>query len=245
MDRLPRGILAALVFFTLVSAPLKVVANAGAATNDPWEAYNRKVFAFNDFFDRWLLKPMVYSYKFVTPDPLETGVSNAFENLLEPASVLNDVLQWKWKAAGRDLGRFVVNSTAGVVGLWDVADMIGWKKPAGAEDFGQTLRVWGVPAGPYFVIPLLGPYTLTEGFVAAPIDFFTHPVSYTESVRAYNTLSVLKIVDARSQLLAAEELISGDRYIFIREGYLQNRAFKAADGQVVDDFGADTDLQDL
>lgn len=236
---------AALVTLWVACAPVSLAASGSMETNDPWEGYNRKVFAFNDFFDRWLLKPVVKGYKYIAPAPVETGISNAFENLLEPASVLNDLLQWKWKAAGRDLGRFVVNSTAGVVGLWDVADMMGWKKPAGHEDFGQTLRTWGVPTGPYFVIPLLGPSTLTEGFVAAPIDFFTHPVSYTESVRAYNSLSALKIIDSRSQLLAAEELISGDRYIFIREGYLQNRAFKAADGQVIDDFGADTDLQDF
>jgi phospholipid-binding lipoprotein MlaA len=242
ISRLIAGAWAAGIF--LAAAPCSAAA-ADAQTRDPWEGYNRKVFAFNDFLDHWVLKPVVKSYKFIAPDPLETGVTNAFENLLEPASVLNDVLQWKWKAAGRDLGRFVVNTTAGVVGLWDVADMMGWKKPAGSEDFGQTLRVWGVPTGPYFVIPFLGPSTLTEAFVATPVDYFTHPVTYVEPVRSYNTLSALKIIDSRSQLLSAEELISGDRYIFIREGFLQNRAFKSADGQVVDDFGADVDLQEF
>ncbi|HMU67501.1 MAG TPA: VacJ family lipoprotein, partial [Cellvibrionaceae bacterium] len=239
------GLAVAVVIWGAAGAPAALAAAGGQETNDPWEGYNRKAFAFNDFFDRWLLKPVVKGYKFIAPAPVETGISNAFENLLEPASVLNDILQWKWKAAGRDLGRFVVNSTAGVVGLWDVADMMGWKKPTSSEDFGQTLRTWGVPTGPYFVIPFLGPSTLTEAFVATPVDFFTHPVSYTESVRAYNSLSALKIIDKRSQLLAAEELISGDRYIFIREGFLQNRAFNAADGQVIDDFGADTDLKDF
>lgn len=218
---------------------------SAASDTDPWEAYNRKAFAFNDFLDRWFLKPVVKGYKFVTPDPLETGVANVFDNLLEPASMLNDVLQWKWEAAGIDLGRFVVNSTAGVGGLWDVADMIGWKKANGHEDFGQTLRVWGVPTGPYFVIPLLGPSTLTEAFVAAPIDYFTHPATYVEPVSAYNTVGGLMIINKRSQLLGAESLISGDRYIFIREGYLQNRVYKAADGQITDDFGADSDLEDL
>lgn len=247
MEHLNRrtALAAVLVTLSALGAPAGLAASGGTEGRDPWETYNRKVFAFNDFFDRWLLKPVVKGYKYVAPAPVETGISNAFENLLEPASVLNDLLQWKWKAAGRDLGRFVVNSTAGVVGLWDVADMMGWKKPTSSEDFGQTLRTWGVPTGPYFVIPFLGPSTLTEAFVATPVDFFTHPVSYTESVRAYNSLSALKIIDKRSQLLAAEELISGDRYIFIREGYLQNRAFNAADGQVIDDFGADTDLQDF
>ncbi|HEY6528440.1 MAG TPA: VacJ family lipoprotein [Cellvibrionaceae bacterium] len=230
------------IFFS--AAPCSAAA-ADGQTRDPWETYNRKVFAFNDFLDHWLLKPVVKSYKFIAPDPVEAGVSNAFENLLEPASVLNDMLQWKWKAAGRDLGRFVVNTTAGVVGLWDVADLMGWKKLAGNEDFGQTLRVWGVSTGPYFVIPFLGPSTLTEAFIATPVDYFTHPINYAESVRVYNSLSALKIIDSRSQLLSAEELISGDRYIFIREGFLQNRAFNAADGQVVDDFGADADLQEL
>lgn len=229
----------------LGGAPSWAAASDGTETKDPWETYNRTAFAFNDFLDHWFLKPVVKGYKFVTPDPLESGVSNAFENLLEPASVLNGILQWKWKSAGRDLGRFVVNTTAGVAGLWDVADMIGWKKPTGSEDFGQTLRVWGVPMGPYFVIPLLGPSTLTEAFLATPVDYLTYPVTYVESTRVDNTLSALKIIDKRSQLLAAEELISGDRYIFVREGYLQNRVFNAADGQVVDDFGADTDLQEL
>ncbi|MEY4590337.1 MAG: hypothetical protein RL497_2413 [Pseudomonadota bacterium] len=215
------------------------------ANKDPWESYNRKVFVFNDFCDRYFLKPISKGYKAVTPDPVEVGVSNVFENFLEPASILNDVLQWKWKAAGRDLGRLVVNTTAGVGGVWDVADMLGWKKPSASEDFGQTLRVWGVPTGPYFVIPFLGSSTLTEAFVATPVDYLTYPVTYVESVRAYNSLSAMKYIDKRSHLLEAEDLVSGDRYIFIREGYLQNRAFNAADGQVVDDFGADSDLQEL
>jgi phospholipid-binding lipoprotein MlaA len=230
------------ILVSVLSLPVWADAASMAANKDPWESYNRKVFAFNDYLDRWLLKPVAKGYKKIAPAPVALGVSNLFDNLLEPTSVLNDVLQWKWKAAGRDLGRFVVNSTAGVGGLWDVADMMGWKKLVGGEDFGQTLRTWGMPTGPYFVLPLFGPSTLSEAVLASPVDYYTHPINYTESVKVYNSGSALRILDKRSQLLAAEELISGDRYIFIREGYLQNRAFNAADGQVIDDFGADSDL---
>jgi phospholipid-binding lipoprotein MlaA len=232
-----------LIFSALLLPVLPLPALADTSEKDPWERFNRGSFAVNNFLDRWLLKPVAVSYRFITPDPLETGIANAFANALEPANILNDVLQWKWKAAGRDLGRFVVNTTAGLGGLIDVADQLGWTN-TGGEDFGQTLRQWGVPEGPYVVLPLMGPSTLTDA-VALPVDFFTDPVSYTESVRAYNSLTALKITHKRAGFLDAEALISGDKYTFIREAYLQNREFKTQDGKVVDDFGTDSSLEDL
>lgn len=216
--------------------------NAANEHKDPWEHVNRKVFVFNTFLDDWLLRPLAVSYHTILPDPVETGIANAFANLLEPANIINDILQWKWQAAGRDLGRVVVNTTAGVGGLWDVATYIGWKN-TGGEDFGQTLRVWGVPQGPYLMIPFLGPST-TADFAGYPLDLLTSPLTYVESPRAKNSLNALNLVHKRAGFLSSEELITGDKYSFIRDAYLQNREFKTNDGQVEDDFGM-TPLDDF
>lgn len=208
---------------------------------DPWEGFNRKVHQFNETADRWVLKPVARGYVKITPEPVEQGVSNFFGNLLEVRNIFNDVLQWKWKQAGNDTGRFLVNSTLGVGGVFDVARHMKLEKSDG-EDFGQTLAAWGVNSGPYVVLPFLGPSTIRDT-AGLPADWMVHPIDQIDHVRTRNIVRSLDFVNTRAELLQAENFVSGDRYIFLREAYLQRREYLIQDGDVEDDdfggFGGD------
>ena len=206
---------------------------------DPYESFNRKVFAFNDGLDRYLLKPAAKGYKAVSPQPVERGVINFFSNLGEVTHVVNDVLQWKWHQAGVDSSRFLINSTIGVVGIFDVATSMGIEEADG-EDFGQTLSAWGFGQGAYIVLPFFGPST-TRDALAMPVNRLTNPVTYVDDESTRWTLTALDIINTRAQLLDTEELISGDRYLFIRDAYLQRRDYLINDGEVEDSFGSESD----
>ena len=209
---------------------------SGAAHNpDPWEGMNRKIFAFNDAADRWFLKPIAQGYQTITPDPVENGVSNLFANLFEVTTIVNDLLQFKLAQAASDTGRFLVNSTVGLLGLFDVASHIGLEKHN--EDFGQTLGYWGVGSGPYVVVPLLGSYTLRSGAGGITESQTTAFSQYVDHVPTRNQLLFAQVIDKRAGLLSAEELITGDRYSFIRDAYLQQREYLTRDGKVEDSFG--------
>lgn len=222
----------------LVAITLAVSAGASAdSSQDPWEGFNRAMFSFNDTVDAYFLKPVAKGYRAVTPDPLEQGVSNVFSNLGEVSNAVNGLLQLKFAQAGNDSGRLIVNSTIGIAGLFDVASHMGMEKSEG-EDFGQTLASWGVESGPYVVLPLLGPTTLRDG-VATPVEGYLTPIRYVNDVPTRNTLYGVQLIDTRASLLDAEGLISGDRYTFIRDVYLQNREQLVKDGEVEDSFGAD------
>lgn len=202
---------------------------------DPWEGWNRAMFNFNDGIDRWFMKPLAKGYKAVTPDPIETGVSNIFSNIGEVPNVINGVLQGDFKGAGYDTGRFLVNSTLGLGGLLDVAKHM--NLPADTpEDFGQTLAVWGVGQGPYLVLPLLGPGTLRDTF-GKPVDWYADPTTYIDHNRTEFTVKGLNLLDGRASLLELERNITGDRYVFIRDVYLQRRNYLINNGEVVDAFG--------
>jgi len=204
---------------------------------DPWEGFNRKVFVFNDVLDRYALKPVATGYRTITPDPLQQGVGNFFSNLGEIRTTLNSLLQGKPANAGRSTSRFLVNSTMGFGGLFDIASRMDVK--ADDEDFGQTLATWGWQDSRYLVLPLLGPSTLrdTSGL---PADMATYPVTYVEDDAVRAGLTALNIVDTRAGLLDQEEMIQGDRYRFIRDAYLQSRQFEISDGELGDDpFAAD------
>jgi phospholipid-binding lipoprotein MlaA len=201
---------------------------------DPWEGFNRKVHNFNEVADRWVLKPVAEGYVKVTPDPVEQGVSNFFGNLLEVRNVVNDVLQGKWAQAGNDAGRFLVNSTLGVAGIFDVARHMSLEESEG-EDFGQTLAVWGVDSGPYLVLPLMGPSTVRDTG-AMPVDWQLNPMQEVDHVPTRNSLRAMDIVNTRAELLDAEAFISGDRYVFLRDAYLQRRNYLIKDGEVEDNF---------
>ena len=210
-------------------------ASTGEKSVDPLEGYNRAAHGFNDTLDRYVLKPVAKGYRVVTPNLVENGVNNFFGNLLEIRNVLNDVLQWKWKQAGNDTGRFLVNSTVGIAGIFDVAKYISLERNEG-EDFGQTLAVWGVGQGPYIVLPFLGPSNLRDT-AGLPLDWVVDPVGYIEHVPTRNSTRAFSYVVGRAAVLDAEEFVSGDRYIFLREAYRQRRNYLISDGRVEDDFG--------
>jgi phospholipid-binding lipoprotein MlaA len=204
---------------------------------DPWQGFNRAMFGFNETLDKWCLKPLAIGYKAVMPDPLEQGVSNVFNNVLEVPSALNSALQGNLKGAAHDTGRFLLNTTLGVAGLLDVAQYM--NLPAlDHEDFGQTLAVWGVGQGAYLVLPVFGPSSLRDGF-AKPVDWYTDPTAYIEHVPTYNTVKASSLLDTRAGLLSLEKNITGDRYVFMRDVYLQRREYLINNGELMDDFGTD------
>jgi len=207
------------------------------AIADPLEGFNRTIFGFNDGVDTYFFKPVAKSYRYITPDFVETGVSNFFSNVLEIRNLLNAGLQAKGKKTLIHTGRFLVNSTLGLFGFIDVAQHMGLKKQDG-EDFGQTMAVWGVGSGPYVVLPFFGPSTFRDT-VGIPADVYADPVTYIGHVSTRNSFTAGELIDTRANLLDVEELLSGDRYIFIRDAYLQRRTFLINDGKVEDSFGSD------
>ncbi|MCH4871354.1 MULTISPECIES: VacJ family lipoprotein [unclassified Pseudomonas] len=207
---------------------------ANAATeDDPWEGVNRVIFKFNEKLDTYALKPLAQGYQFITPQFLEDGIHNMYRNIGDVRNLANDVLQAKPQAAGVDTARLLMNTTLGVAGFFDVGTKMGLQR--NAEDFGQTLGYWGVPSGPYVMLPVLGPSTVRDAVAIYP-DTFTEPYRYMNDIPARNMAIGMDVIDTRASLLSAEKLITGDRYVFIRNAYLQNREFKIKDGQVEDDF---------
>lgn len=204
-------------------------------SQDPWQGINRKVFAFNDTLDRYVLKPAAQGYEKVLPDYVEQRVSNVFANLGEIGNVINDLLQGKIGQAGNDSGRFLLNTTVGLAGMYDVAKTVGLPKSEG-EDFGQTLNAWGVGEGPYLVLPFLGPSTVTAA-AGGLVDSSLDPIRYIDHVPTRNTTYGVDLLDTRATLLEAEKLISGDKYTFTRDAYLQRRDYLINDGEVQDNFG--------
>ena len=218
----------------LACAGLMALPLAGqAATEDPWESVNRPIFRFNDAVDTYALKPLAQGYRKVTPQFVETGVHNVFRNLWEVGNLANNLLQGKVHDAGVDTSRFLFNTTLGGLGFFDVATRMGLQRSD--EDFGQTLGVWGVESGPYVVLPLLGPSSLRDAPAKIP-DSYLMPYPYIDHVPTRNVVRGVNVVDTRASLLDAERMVSGDKYIFIRNAYLQNREFRVRDGDVEDDF---------
>lgn len=199
--------------------------------HDPLQGFNRAMFTFNDKFDRYLARPVAEAYQDVTPRPIRIGISNFFSNLFQPTVVINNLLQGKVKRAGVDSGRFLVNTTVGVLGLFDIATPMGL--PKNTEDLGQTLGWWGIEPGPYLVLPFLGPRNTRDAFGLVG-DWYTDPVSYIDpSSTRWGTRGV-GFVDTRAQLLGAsavlEQAAGEDSYIFVREAYRQRRRNQVYDG---------------
>lgn len=207
---------------------------------DPLESYNRAAFGFNDGVDRYLVKPVSQGYDAITPDPVQKGVHNFFSNLDDVIVMFNDLLQLKLIQFASDTGRFLVNSTLGVGGLIDWASDIGM--PKHNEDFGQTLGYWGVPEGPYFVIPFWGPSTVRDasGLLVDTAQFDPvwqqlengYPLERRKTSDSWN-LTIAKTIDFRASLLQTEGILDEaalDRYTFIRELYLQRRLNLVHDG---------------
>lgn len=206
--------------------------------SDPLEPVNRAVYSFNSFVDKVMLRPLALGYQELTPDLFQKGVSNVYSNLLEPTNGVNQLLQGKPRMAGNSLGRFAINSSLGIFGVLDIAgnaDFAQGTDPRGLrrqeEDFGQTLAVWGVPAGPYLVLPLLGPSSLRDG-PALLADAATNPSFYLENSSATDKLLALRIIELRASLLALDDTLarSRDEYAFVRSAFRQNKEFQIWDG---------------
>jgi phospholipid-binding lipoprotein MlaA len=211
---------------------------AGCATpngkrdpRDPLEPINRATYRFNDAVDRAVLKPVAKGYKRVTPQFMRTGVTNFFDNLEQPTVILSDLLQAKFKPALSDTGRFVLNTTIGIGGLLDPASAAGLEKHD--EDLGQAFGKWGIPAGPYLVIPLFGFSTFRDGLGSIG-EIYTDPLYYVERDAWRYSLNGVSVIDMRAGLLETEQALENtfDRYAFIRNAFLQRREYQVTDGAV-------------
>lgn len=210
-----------------------------AHPEDPWEGFNRRVFAFNDVLDRYALKPISQTYVKVIPSPVRTGVGNVFSNLGEVRTAVNSLLQGKPGNAGLATSRFLINSTVGLAGLLDYATHM--EITADKEDFGQTMGVWGWEDSRYLVLPFWGPSTLRDTVGLLP-DRELYPITYLDG-DVEIPLQILRIVHARAGLLDQESMIQGERYRFVRDAYLQRRNFVINDGELGEDPFASDDFE--
>lgn len=219
--------------------------NYTADERDPWQGFNRKVYVFNNALDQAFLVPAATSYRAVAPEFVEDGVSNFFSNLDDLNVAFNNTLQFKFLDAASDIGRIVVNSTIGLLGFMDVASRMGLDKHD--EDFGQTLGYWGAGTGPYVMLPLLGPTNLRDG-PGKVVDSLVYPPTWVDIKSSERVgLFALDLVSTRAGLLQLEERaeeLSRDRYVFIRDAYLDNREFKVNDGQISSDDDLYDELED-
>jgi len=213
---------------------LLITLTSPANAADPWQNTNRRIFQFNDFFDTLLVRPIAVIYSTALPRPVRQGIGNFFSNIDDINVFVNDLLQLKFDDALTDSGRFLVNSTIGLAGVMDVASSFGMNK--NEEDFGQTLGFWNVPAGPYVMLPALGPSSVRDA-LGLVLDTLFNPIQYRDEYPLRTSLMLIEEIDARASVLALDELISGDKYLFLREAYLQRRDYLVADGMVEDEFG--------
>jgi phospholipid-binding lipoprotein MlaA len=206
-------------------------ATTGGSPGDPLEGYNRAMFDFNDTVDKAFIKPVASGYKAVMPEFARTGVTNFFANLGDLWIGINNILQGKVEAGAGDFVRFLVNSTVGVVGLFDVASNTGLEKHN--EDFGQTLGRWGVGSGAYVVLPLLGPSDVRDGLSLLALDWRGYPVWYVNNIPTRNELVAAHFVDDRANLLDVSRMAEEaalDHYAYVRDAYLQRRRSLVYDG---------------
>ncbi|MCK9489301.1 MAG: VacJ family lipoprotein [Xanthomonadales bacterium] len=221
------------LLLSLILLPSLALAQGGpvAAPDefDPWERGNRKVFAFNEGVDRYLIRPVARGYVTVTPSGVRQIVGNFFGNLRLPWSATNSLLQGKPGDSGRNLSRFVVNSTVGLLGLFDPASKFGIYEQQ--EDFGQTLAVWGVGQGPYLVLPFVGPSSVRDG-VGGGLDGYVSATTYYARTEANYWPQALELINLRAQLFQIESYVADayDPYVFMRDAYRQRRIHAIHDG---------------
>ena len=227
-----------------LAASLLLVGCASAPTanpKDPWEPMNRSVASFNDKVDDNVLKPLATGYRNVVPDLIQTGVRNVFNNFADMWSTVNNLLQLKPINTAESLGRVIVNTVFGIYGIFDVATYI--KLERHPDDFGQTLGYWGMPNGPYLVLPLFGPSTLRDG-ASLPIDFAVSPTQFVNDIPTRNQVFTLRLVSKRAELLKPGNLLeeaSIDKYSFTRDAYLQYRRSQIYDGNPPDEDDSNDD----
>ncbi|MDE2348306.1 MAG: VacJ family lipoprotein [Gammaproteobacteria bacterium] len=238
-NRTARAVLC-VIAVTALSACVTLPPNEHRSPKDPWESWNRGVYKFNDVLDRGVAKPVARTYVRIVPPPVRTGISNFFSNLDMPTVMVNDTLQGKFHAAATDLGRFLLDSTVGFGGLLDPATAVGLDH--NDEDFGQTLGVWGVHPGPFLELPLLGPSDLRDA-PSRLVDTYTNPQQYISNSYVKYSLWGLDLVKVRAGLLPLDRTVQNafDPYAFVRDAYLQQRAYKISGGA---DSGSDAPPDD-
>lgn len=204
---------------------------AEADNGDPFEKFNRSMYRFNDRVDRAVLRPLAVRYVKYVPPTVRKGVGNFVNNLREPTTIVNDLLQGKFKQAGKDTLRFVVNTTFGLLGVLDLATHFDLER--NREDFGQTFGKWGVPSGPYLVLPFLGPSSVRDAAGLVPQYMYTDLTSGIEDDGLLWTIFAARTVDTRAGLLKADRLLEEqlDPYVFLRESYRQRRLSEIHDGR--------------
>lgn len=225
----------------LLSAMMTGCATVATDPRDPWEGFNRGVQSFNDTLDDYAMKPVAKGYQWLTPDFVDQGISNFFNNIRDIRVTINDVLQWKLKQGGMDFSRFLINTTAGVAGFIDVATML--DLPKHDEDFDQTLGYWGVPTGPYLVLPFFGPSSI-RGAAGLAGDAAMNPLTYSfvlgSAAATWGSFGAytVDVIDRRADALGFEKIVSEaavDRYEFFRDSYLQRRRYLVNDGNIEED----------
>jgi phospholipid-binding lipoprotein MlaA len=229
----------------LLAFGLAGCASAPRNPQDPMEDFNRAVFSFNDKVDQVALKPAAEVYQSILPTFVQTTIGNFFGNLADIPTFVNELLQGKFKDGLSDFMRITVNSTLGLGGALDIASEA--NLPKHSEDFGQTLGRWGVPSGPYVVLPILGPSTVRDT-AATPIDFAADPWLRTYPVNLRNSGTAIRVIDQRSVALNASNLVEEaalDRYEFVRDAYLQRRESRIFDGDVPPKPRSSTDSDDV
>ncbi|MGE0113722.1 MAG: VacJ family lipoprotein [Steroidobacteraceae bacterium] len=214
------------------------------ASDDPWQGMNRSIYKFNDAVDRAAIKPVAKGYQKITPGWMRTGISNFFNHLETPWIMVNEVLQGKPQLMAQDVCRFVLNTIVGLGGFIDVAQKL--ELGAHDEDFGQTLAVWGVPSGPYLMLPFFGPSTVRDGFGRVP-DYYARPTRYADIPWETSTaITALEVIQTREQLLSVEDTLNQayDKYGVMRDAWLQRREYLIYDGNPPESSLEDMDLGD-
>ncbi len=233
----PNVVIAMVLAMTMGIAGCASLPDEQRAATDPWEAMNRPLFRANVAVDRVTTKPLAKGYRKIIPAQVRKGVANFARNLTTPRSAINNFLQGKPARGFNEIARFVLNSTVGIAGIFDVTTPGGMEEYP--EDFGQTAAVWGVPDGPYVMLPILGPQTLRDALLI-PLDIIADPMYYYDDRSVRNWIYALRLVDLRYRLLAADGFLneSQDPYVTLRESYLQNRQYEIYDGNppLDDDF---------
>ncbi len=232
--------------FKLCNMVVLLALISGCATTtenkDPYESINRDIHSFNLQADKYLMKPVAKGYRWVTPNIVDRGITNFFGNLQGVRVTFNDLLQAKFQDAGFDLLRFVINTTVGIGGLFDVASEL--EVPKGNEDFAQTLGTWGVPSGPFLVIPLLGPSN-PRAIGGTIGDTPLNPVTYIGSAPVSIGLRAIQVTDVRADLLQLDDVIEELKdYTLMRDAYLQHEAYLISDGEISEDSFDDEDFYD-
>jgi phospholipid-binding lipoprotein MlaA len=224
----PTSIVALVFLMFLVGACSSIPPDQRVET-DPWESLNRPLHSVNTTFDSVLTKPIAKGYRKVLPSPVRKGISNFFRNLTTPRSAVNNFLQGKPGRGFSEFGRLLFNSTIGIGGLIDIASIGGMEEYR--EDFGQTAAVWGVPDGPFVILPFLGPQTLRDA-IMLPIDIYADPLTRYQNASVRDKLYGVRVIDLRYRLLPASKFLdeSPDPYVTTRESYLQNREYEIYDG---------------